>query len=57
MIRVFAAAISNKNKPGLCWPYFNYIIVYRNTWLGNTTIIFIIEEICCNQGYVFDHAQ
>ena len=45
MIRVFAAAISNKNKPGLCWPY-NYIIVYRNTWLGNTTIIFIIEEIC-----------
>ena len=27
-------------------------IVYRNTWLGNTTIIFVIKQICWTQGHV-----
>ena len=23
-----------------------YSIVYRNTWLGNTNLIFVIQQIC-----------
>ena len=37
------------------WVKFQLIrntIVYRNTWLGNTTIIFVIKQICWTQGHV-----
>ena len=30
----------------------NVALVFRNTWLGNTIIIFIIKQICWNQGHV-----
>ena len=30
----------------------NWDMVCRNTWLGNTAIIFFIQQICWNQGQV-----
>ena len=32
--------------------FWNLAIVYRSTWLGNTIIIFIIKQICWNEGHV-----
>ena len=40
-------APSNFKVCSLCVPCILYrAIVYRNTWLGNTIIIFVIQQIC-----------
>ena len=39
---------SSNYKKGLIKTLIDQTIVYRNTWLGNTIIIFIIKQICWN---------